>query len=344
MDKRIIFSVAGSGKTSLILDRLNLEESSVIITYTDNNFSNLRIRIIKKFGYFPDNIRLYSYFTFLYSFCYKPFLAYETKAKGINWKIPPAFTMKLKRDNIQYYLDDNNRLYHNRIAKILEQAEVLDDINLRLEKYYDNLFVDEVQDFAGHDFNFLSSICQSKINITLVGDYFQHTFDTSRDGNTNKNLHQDYEQYKLKFDGMGLFVDLDTLNSSYRCSPTVCEFISKNIGINISSHRSDNTTVSLIEDEAEIDDIFMCTDTVKLFYQNQHKYSCYSQNWGGSKGQDHYEDVCIVLNAKSYKLFMSGTLSELPPQSKNKLYVACSRARRNLFFVSDKFLKKYKQV
>ena len=28
-------------------------------------------------------------------------------------------------------------------------------INERLEKYYTNLFIDEIQDFGGHDFNFL---------------------------------------------------------------------------------------------------------------------------------------------------------------------------------------------
>lgn len=40
-------------------------------------------------------------------------------------------------------------------------------------------------------------------------------------------------------------------------------------------------------------------NVVKLFYE-QH-YSCYSKNWGVSKGQDHYVDVCVVLNVKAWK-------------------------------------------
>lgn len=343
MDKRIIFSVAGSGKTSLIVNNLNIENRSLIVTYTENNYVNLRDKIIDKFGSFPENLRLYSYFTFLYSFCYKPFLSIKIGAKGFNWDFPPAWTMKLPRTNIKYYLDGNKRLYHNRLAKLLEQRGVLPELNQRLEKYFDIIFIDEVQDFAGHDFNLLASMWQSNIGVCLVGDYFQHTFDTSRDGAVNKNLHEDYEKYKVRFETTGLTVDLDTLSNSYRCSPTVCKFISDKLGISISSHRSDETLVSLVEDITTIEEKFNCDDTVKLFYQEHHKYPCFSQNWGGSKGQDHYKDVCIVLNGNSYKLHKAGKLHELNPRTKNKLYVACTRAKNNLYLVSDKHLKIYKQ-
>lgn len=42
MDKRIIFAVAGAGKTTTIINKLSLEEDSLIITYTENNFKNLK--------------------------------------------------------------------------------------------------------------------------------------------------------------------------------------------------------------------------------------------------------------------------------------------------------------
>lgn len=340
MDKRIIFAVAGSGKTSLIIEKLTLEKRNLLITYTENNFINLRSKIINKFGYFPDNIQLYSYFTFLYSFCYKPFLAFQVKAKGINWEpVLPRFT---KTTSPKHYMDSNRRLYHARIARLFQEMEVLSDVNARLEKYYDNVFVDEVQDFAGHDFNFLSSICQANINITFVGDYFQHTFDTSRDGSTNKNLHVDYKKYQAKFSAMSLHIDLETLSSSYRCSPTICSFISNFIGIEISSHRKDVKAIEFIEEPERIDELIQCPNTVKLFYQNHQKYQCYSNNWGASKGEDHYNDVCVILNNTTLKQFKSRKLDELVPQTKNKLYVACSRAKGNLYFIAEKVLKKYR--
>ena len=343
MDKRIIFSVAGSGKTSLIISCLTVDSKALILTYTENNLTNLRNKIVEKFGFFPKGIKVLSYFTFLYSFCYKPFLSLKFFAKGLCWKQPPNFTTRLKRTDLRYYFDRNARLYHNRLAKLLEMESVLPLLNERLEKYFDNIFVDEVQDFAGHDFNLLTAICQSHVNITLVGDYFQHTFDTSRDGTVNKNLHQDYEKYKSRFRQVGCQVDLETLSHSYRCSPTLCKFVTDTVGIPISSHRNDETLITLIEDMPTVEEKFYCRKTVKLFYQEHHKYPCYSQNWGGSKGQDHYEDVCLVLNTNSYALFKSGELNTLNPKTKNKLYVACTRARKNLYLVSDKLLKSYKR-
>ena len=45
--------------------------------------------------------------------------------------------------------------------------------------------------FGGNDFNLLKEISKAKVNHIYVGDFFQHTFDTSRDGNTNSKLHDD---------------------------------------------------------------------------------------------------------------------------------------------------------
>jgi len=345
MDKRVIFAVAGSGKTARIIEKLELNKRSLIITYTENNYKNLKIRIIRKFGFFPENIKLYTYFTFLYSFCYKPFLSRTLKAKGISWEIPSRY---LKKDigslapNYSYFMDRNRKLYSNRIAKLLEQMQIQKEVIDRLEKYVDNLFIDEIQDFGGHDFNLLKFITKSNINITFVGDFYQHTFDTSKDGNTNKNIHKEYEKYKLLFQKMGLIVDTESLKKSYRCSPDTCNFVSTKLDIYIESDKDDKTNILYVDDEEEADRIFRDNNIVKLFYQNSTKYSCYSNNWGKSKGEDHYEDVCIVLNPTTLGKYTKDKLLELNPQTKNKLYVACTRTRGNLYFISEKMYKKFK--
>lgn len=342
MDKKIILAVAGAGKTTHIINQLDLHKRSLIITYTLNNIENLRNGIINKFGYFPFNIKLVSYFTFLHSFCYKPFLADKIQSKGIYWNRPPEFTFTLRRDNLKYYLTKSKRLYHNRIAKLLEEQGVLDDITKRLEKYYDNLYIDEIQDFSSHDFNFLNCISKSNITQRYVGDFFQHTFDTSSDGNVTLGLHDNYEQYVDKFEVMGIISDKDTLKNSYRCSSTICQFIRDKIGINIYPVKERESQIAVLSNQNEADDIFFNKNMVKLFYQEHHKYNCYSQNWGSSKGQNKYNDVCVVLNKTTLKKFNTNSLKTLPPQTKNKLYVACSRTKNNLFFVSEEYYKKYK--
>jgi len=340
MDKRVIFAVAGSGKTTYILNQLSLDKRSIIITYTNNNIKNLKNGIIEKFGFFPDNITLLPYFSFIYSFCYKPFLSYKYKTKGINYNPNP--NRFAKQTNLDYYIDSNGRIYSNRISKILEKTGELNNINSRLEKYYDNLFVDEIQDFAGNDFNFLKTITKASIDILFVGDFYQHTFDTSRDGSINKNLHNDLDNYKSYFGNMGLEIDTTTLSNSYRCSPSVCEFITNGLKIKINSHKQENTEVRLVDNEEEANEIYNNKEIVKLFYQEHYRYNCFSRNWGDSKGENHYNDICVVLNKKTMDCYNKNSLDELPSQTKNKLYVACSRANNNLYFVNDEYYKKFK--
>lgn len=338
MDKRVIFAVAGSGKTTYILNDLTLEKRSVIVTYTNNNIKNLKRGIIEKFGLFPDNITLLPYFTFLYSFCFRPLLSYSIRTKGINYKPNP--NRFEKKDNLRYYIDSNKRVYSNRISKLLEYKNEIPNVKARLEKYFDNIYIDEIQDFGGNDFNFLKNISSSSINILLVGDFYQHTFDTSRDGVINKNIHNDYQKYKALFEKMGLVVDISSLVKSWRCSPSVCEFISENLRIGIESHKMEATVVKIIEDKEEALEIYHNNSIVKLFYQENYKYDCFSRNWGDSKGENHYHDICVVLNKTTFDKI--NDLSELNPQTKNKLYVACSRANNNLYFVNHVLFKDMK--
>jgi hypothetical protein len=252
--------------------------------------------------------------------------------------------MYAKQTDIRrYYFDKYGRIYGNRIAKLLSQEGILNDVNLRLEKYFENLFFDEVQDLGGHDFNLFRSISQANVSIMAVGDFYQHTYDTSRDGKVNANLHEDYEKYKKVFGDIGFSVDTESLKASYRCSPVVCDFISNGMGVEISSARSDNTEICFVEKQELADEIFHNRHIVKLFYREHYKYNCYSRNWGECKGEDGHIDICVVLNKTVLNSFTKNKLGELAVQTKNKLYVACSRARGNLFFVPENFFEKYKK-
>jgi DNA helicase-2/ATP-dependent DNA helicase PcrA len=338
VDKRVVFAVAGSGKTSLIVNTLEETSRALIVTYTVRNTHNLKTRIAAKFGHIPKGIRIYTYYNFLYGFCFRPILGHQIRTKGITWNTPPKFA---KKDNIRFWADSNSRLYGNRISRLLDATEVVPELLERLEKYADHILIDEVQDFAGNDFNLLRKFNSANITLTLVGDYYQHTFDTSRDGNINSSLHKEYQNYLDKFEGAGYKIDLDTLSSSYRCSPSLCKFVTEKLGIAITSHRDDETEVMLIECPEQAKSIFCDDDVVKLFYNSSEKYPGNSQNWGAVKGEDNYNDVCVVLNPNSLGHFKRGTLHTLAPTSKNKLYVACTRAKRHLYFVSDKLYKDF---
>ncbi len=340
MDKRVIFAVAGAGKTTHIINSLSRDKRALIVTYTDNNFYHLRQRVINKFGEMPENITVVTYFTFLYSFCYKPFLHDKVKSKGINWNSPPTNTFKLARSNMAFYQDSTGRLYSNRIAKLIEQKDMVKHVVSRIEKYYDQFFVDEVQDFGGHDFNLLKRLCSPKVDINFVGDFYQHTFDTSKDGKINASLYDDFATYKKHFEDVGLNSDTTSLSHSHRCTEQVCKFIRDNLSIDIWSGKQEVSEVKLISDNQHTNEIYNCDQTVKLFYQRHYEFGCYSQNWGKSKGQDHYIDVCVALYPAAMKAFKNNNFDALPASSRNKLYVACTRANRSIFFIEQKDLNK----
>lgn len=341
MGKRIIQAVAGSGKTTSLVGNLNLTDRFLLVTYTRNNTEHLRISIIKKFGYFPANITLYSYFQFLIKVCYNPFLFDKVHAHGINWKKPPDFTLKLKRKDPRFYLTKERALYHNRIAKLCLDLNIK-EINKRIDKYYDYLFFDEVQDLAGHDFNLMLNISPQNTELLYVGDFYQHTFDTSRDGVVNKNLHQNRVKYFQMWKNVGFVVDMECLKYSHRCSKTVCDFVRNQIGIDIYAIDERKSSINYVTSDEEIMRILKNDSIIKLFYEESHKYDCFSMNWAISKGLDDFDDVCVVLNKKTNVLYNRNQLSTLPESTKNKFYVACTRTKRNLFFIAQELLDKYK--
>ena len=104
VDKKLILAVAGSGKTTNLIDKLNLTERFYLVTYTVTNASLIRKRIIKRFGYLPNNIQVFTYFNFLYSFCIKPFLFYKYNLKGVYLDNSPEFTNYLKNSDIKKYI------------------------------------------------------------------------------------------------------------------------------------------------------------------------------------------------------------------------------------------------
>jgi len=342
MDKSVILAVAGSGKTSRLVASLDEDQRFLVVTYTESNHDDIRRKIIQRFGYFPANITLYTYFGFLHGFCYRPFLRSKKNTKGMTFKLPPPFP-RYKLTDDRHYMSSSRRLYHNRIAKFIEQSNLLNAVITRMEKYFDAFFVDEVQDFAGHDFNFLLAISAAKLNAKFVGDFFQHTFDTSRDGNVNVGLHDDYTTYLAKFKAAKLNVDTDSLKKSRRCSKNVCDFITEKVGISIEAYEDRESIVRYEDDPETVLSIYEDPRIVKLFYQEHHKYACYSQNWGASKGVDRYQDVCVVLNSGNVKAWKSGSFRDINSKTRNKLYVACSRARGNLTFVPESLLKDRKQ-
>lgn len=339
MGKHLILAVAGSGKTTTLISKLNLEQRFLLVTYTTNNLNHLRNSVIRKFGYFPENIKVCSYFQFLYSFCFKPYCGLTSGARGITFKRPADHT-RFKPGTDVFYMTSERLMYSNRIAHYCEQ-NCADEIRERLDKYYDWFMVDEVQDIAGRDFNLLMKIIPENCNSLFVGDFYQHTYDTSNDGNVNQSLYNDLNGYLGRWRTAGVEIDHTTLSKTHRCSEEICEFVVKT-GILIGSYGTAKGKVIEVSNEEMADSIISNNDIPKLFYAGSSGYDCISMNWGESKGIDYFKDVCVVLNKTTMAHYLGNTLIELSPQTRNKFYVACTRAHNNLYLMDVRYLEKWR--
>lgn len=336
MDKTVILAVAGSGKTTRIVQEIDAQRRFLILTYTEQNLRNLRQKIIGAHGHMPPTVSVMTYFTFLYSFCFRPIAGLKIKTRGINFDGEPP-RGRFKQTQQEYYIDASGRLFAGRAAKWLSHDDYPDELRTRIERFFDVVCIDEVQDFAGNDFNLLLHLAKANVAMLLVGDFRQHTYDTSRDGATRGTLYDDFDRYVQHFRDAGMTVDLDTLGKSRRCSPAVCGFISDKLGIPMQTSSTREAQVILVGTQTHADELRSRADIVKLFYSQHYKYGCYSQNWGASKGEDHYDEVCIILNKTTLGRYTKNELNKLPPSTLNKLYVALSRSRGNVYLVPHTF-------
>jgi hypothetical protein len=343
MGKTVVFAVAGSGKTTRIVEELGANRRCLVFTYTEENARTLRRKIALRYGGISPTKVVMTYFTFLHTFCFRPIMGFKMRNRGLGFSDLPHRD-RFKQTDDRYYLDSSGRLYHSRLAKLLIERNLVGDVIERIDQFFDYISVDEVQDFAGNDFNFLLKLAGAEADMLLVGDFRQHTYDTSRDRSVNRSLHDDFKAYAKRFEGVGINVDTTSLSLSRRCSPAVCAFISERLGVPIGTTSDRQASVIEVTSQHEADTLWRRQDVVKLFYQEHALYGCLSQNWGASKGEDHHDEVCVVLNSNTLKLHRCGKLATLPPATRNKLYVALSRSRGNVYLAPHVYLDRYKST
>lgn len=339
MAKLITFAVAGSGKTTRLVSSIDSNKRTLILTYTTANIENIKRKVINRFGYIPEVVTVSPYFSFLFSFCLRPFLSDRLQIEGINYKhIDNSYT---PQTSINHYMNYGHRIWSARIVKAIISYGFTEALIARINKYYDCVFIDEVQDLASRDFDFLKILCQTSLDVEIIGDFFQHTYDSSKDQNYRSGLFNNYNEYRKTLFSFGYSDHPYQLSHSYRCSKSLCEYVTENLGIQIGSHNNNQTDIRFIDNESACIEVLRDPEIIKLFYSEHYKYNCASRNWGECKGEDDYNDVCVVLNKKSYTLYSKGALSTSAPITKNKLYVAMTRARGNVYFIPEDIVHKY---
>lgn len=351
LKNNITLAVAGSGKTRyLINEALKIANSKILITtYTKATEEDITEKILVRKQCIPSNIKIQSWISFLFHEGAKPYLGQmglpdDFRCTGINIKYdPPQFTPK--SDIMKYYFDDSQCIYSSKLTEFIIECNRKSGgwVISRIEELYSYIFIDEIQDLAGYDLDLLRLIFNSKVNILGVGDPRQAIYLSNSSNNRNKQYRYSniINYFEILHTQKIINLDKFQLSTNYRSCKPICNLANK-LHINFpgstpsSNLQSVNTGVFYILINEVAQHLSNFPKTIQLRYNTNCKTNSNypSMNMGLSKGLEF--DTVILYPTKDMLSWFNDDTRPLPELTKNKLYIAITRAKQILCIVTDK--------
>ena len=343
MPNKVIIAAAGSGKTTrLVKEALEIKDKKVLITtFTIAAEKEIRDKIIKERRCVPSNITVQTWFSVLLQHGVRPYQSnlFDYDIKGMIL-VAGQSAPYIKEDKHKHYFDSGTRIYSDKITKFVLKCNHLNNGKVieRLSKIYAHIFIDEVQDLSGYDFELLKLLFNSNINTLLVGDPRQSTYTT-----TNSSKNKQYAGIGIIkfFDGISnLLIDTESLTINHRSIPGICHFSNKLFpdyppaqqgGTALSGH--DGLFLVRQSDVAQYLEQYQPMQLRATKAAKNINTNFLVMNFGESKGQT-FKRV-LIYPTKNISDWLKDNTSLLPSTSRSKLYVAITRARYSVAFVYD---------
>lgn len=277
----------------------------------------------------------------------------EADIKGISFEREQGKFNPFGRDDIKRYITKNDNIKSKEISNFIVECIDKDNDNLlirRLEEIYEEIIIDEAQDLAGNDLDFVSSLMDSSIKITLAGDIRQATFVTHNSSRLKK--------YK-KINVIDFYKDLEKedklqiieLNDCWRSNASICEFAdllfpdltkANSLMKEITGH--DGVFIILKSDLEKyfnfLANIGGKTQALKYDAKTKTQYKTF--NFGECKGLTF--DRTVIFANNPLEAFLDSSQCNSP----SKYYVGLTRAKYSVAIVVDAFPKsenyKYTQL
>lgn len=343
MPNEIIIAAAGGGKTTRIVRRAAADRRrAALLTYTTNNVQELRARFYEIGATIPAHIEIWSWYRFLLHELVRPYQLslVERRIDGLHYVEGQSAPYAKKSDIDRYFLSDGGRLIYS--DKIAEFILILNEASngavvARLAQRFSAIYVDEIQDMAGWDFELIELLLRSGIEIVLVGDHRQATFRTN---NSSKNKHFTGIRVIEKFRAWekAKLADLHYERETHRCHQLISDLAD-------AFFPGEPTTISKNEVNTGHDGVFVIQrDLVERYVDRfspqvlrlDRSTDCAGYpalNFGDSKGMT-FDRVLIFPHKGGEKWLKSGDFKNVAG-SVAKLYVGVTRARYSVAFVHD---------
>jgi hypothetical protein len=336
-------AAAGSRKTQYIIDEAlaaPVGQRLLITTYTTANCDQIIHRICEANGYVPPNVRVQGWLSFLINQAARPYQSALTGqidyVRSLNFKAnrPP----KVARANWQYYYFDGKGDFRPEgIAEFACHADQATGgrVIRRLEGLYDKIYIDEFQDLAGYDLDFLDLLFDSKIEIMIVGDPRQDTYATSQN---RKNKHYRGQRMFNWLNERSAKCKVEPRTESWRCNQEICDWAD-------ALYPDLPPTTSRNLERTGHDGVFFLTQrevpayvdayrpTILRWDKTDNTLGLAARNMRGTKGCT-FARVLIFPTKTMCKYLERRDRSDLG--SLSALYVAVTRARFSVAFVVDR--------
>lgn len=360
---RLIIAAAGSGKTTYIAKEALAQSGSVlIVTYTQSNEAVIKRRLIQKVGCIPANITIQTWFSFLLQHGVKPYQGslndslFEREIRGMLLVNQQSAT-KYKRINgtpvywgeadfDRHYFTREFKIFSDKISKFVIKCNKQsgDAIIGRLTRMYDHVYIDEVQDLAGHDLELLRLLFKSSSSVLLVGDPRQVTYLTHIERKYAKYQNGKIREFVENELGKLVACEIDetTLGVSHRCNQSICKYSSllyPDLPETASctccrQSKIHHQGVFLIKPD-DVDEYVQRFDVMQLRWDIRIDVvsSVRVMNFGEAKGET-FDRVLIYLTEDMAK-WVRDNSTELSSGARAKLYVALTRARYSAAMVMN---------
>lgn len=365
MSNKLIIASAGAGKTTFLVNKAlaNKNKKILITTYTEANEAEIIKKIITLNKSIPQNLTVQTWFAFLLKHWVRPYQGaiYVKKINGmilvnsmsaVKFRTNKGIPICYKESEIEnHYFSKNQKIYSDKISKFgLKCCKQSNGVLLkRLERIYDCIFIDEVQDLAGNDLEIIKLMLKSNIRVTMVGDPRQVTYLTHLEAKYKKYRNGRIAEFlqneckKIQFT-----IDYKTLATSYRCNSSICNYASKlypNFRIMQSSQStSTNHDGIYLVSSKDVDKYLNEFNPVQLRISSTKKtnpnYDVY--NFGASKGLSF--NRVLIYPTKKIIQWIKDHEYNLTDTTRAKFYVALTRARYSVGIICDEniaSLKKY---
>jgi len=344
-NNEVIIAAAGSGKTTELIDRTKrlLDERVLVTTFTIENSEEIKRKFYEDLGCTPSHVKIQTWFSFLLNEGVRPyqnFLYEKNRIENIEFVTGQSTTFISKSNIEKYYLKHGKYIYTDKMCDFIMEVNKRSNraVIRRLESLYDIIMIDEIQDLAGYDLDFLLELFKSKIKIIVVGDNRQAVFFTNNSArNKNKKGEHIFDLFKV-WEERGL-CKIGYKKECFRSNQLIC-----NLGDLLFPEMP--TTLSLNQQVTGHDGLFYISsknienyvseyNPQILRYDKRSKYDgeLIPLNFRKSKGLT-FDRVLILCNGPLNKFLKSGEIESLM-KSRAPYYVAFTRARFSVCFVTD---------